>query len=193
MTDDEPPLAPPDALSLGDEEAHIEKWKAEVPGLDRVISVAMAIEQPRTADWIADRAYVSPTTARDHLERLVDLHVLSAVEQRGAKTYSPDSAYQRFKEVSQLVETHTREEIESMTITAKAEIETLTESYGVERPDELRQLATADQTSSAEAREYFKRASEWDSHLHTISIAGEALDRYGQFDNHLHPTIDSVA
>ena len=193
MKDDGEPLAPPEAIEIGDEAQHIDEWTDEMSGVDRVISVALSIEQPRTADWIADKAHVSPTTARSHLERLVDLHVLSAVEQRGAKTYYPDAAYQQFREVSQLIEEHTRDEIETITISAKEHIEELEDTYGVENPDELRKRATATETSAAEAREYFKKAAEWDSHLHMVSIAEEALERYEKFSDHHQLAADSVA
>ena len=192
MTDDGADLAPPDAIEI-EETHHTEEWKSEMSGVDRVISVALTIEQPRTADWIADRAEVSPTTARNHLERLVDLRVLSAVEQRGAKTYFPDTAYQRFREVSQLVEAHTRDEVETIAVTAKENIEELEATYGVEGPDELRKLATAEETTAAEAREYFEKASEWDSHRHTVSVAEEALERYEEFSDRHHPAANSPA
>ncbi|PCR89489.1 winged helix-turn-helix domain-containing protein [Natrinema ejinorense] len=191
MADDES-LAPPEAIEIGDEAKHTDEWTDEMPGVDRVISVSLTVEQPRTADWIAERAEVSPTTARSHLERLVDLHILSAVEQRGAKTYYPDAAYQRFKEVSQLIEEHTRDEIETIAVTAKEDIEELRETYSVESADELRKLATAEDTSSREARKYFKRASEWDTHAHMVSIAEEALERYEKFSHRYRPPVDSA-
>lgn len=96
MTDDDGLLAPPDAIDIPDEAHHTDDWKQEMAGVDRVISVALTIKQPRTVDWVADKAEISPTAARDHLERLVDLHVLSAVEQRGAKTYYPDAGYRDY-------------------------------------------------------------------------------------------------
>lgn len=193
MTTDDGTLAPADAIEIDDEAQHIDDWEEEMPGVDRVISIALTIKQPRTADWVADKTGVSSTTARRHLERLVDLHVLSAVEQRGAKTYYPDSAYQRFREVSQLTEEHTRDEIERMTIGAKEDIEELKETYEVDNPDELRKLAMSEGTTSTEAREYFKKASEWDLHLHMIAIAKDALDRYEQFSEQGRPAIDSIA
>lgn len=193
MTTDDGTLASSDAIEIGEKAQHTDEWKEKTAGVDRVISVALTIKQPRTADWIADKVDISPTTARAHLERLVDLHVLSAVEQRGAKTYYPDGAYQRFREVSKLVEEYTRDEIEEITIGAKEEVEELKETYDVEDPDELRKLATSEKTSSAEAREYFKKASEWDSHLHMISMAEDALEQYGKFSDHYQQTVDSVA
>lgn len=193
MADEDGGLAPADAVGIEDGAHHTDEWKEEMPGVDRVISVALTIEQSRTADWIADKAEVSPTTARGHLERLVDLRVLSAVERRGAKTYYPDPAYQRFREVSQLLEEYTHDEIEQITIAAKEDIEELVETYAVESPDELRKLATDDETTAAEAREYFTKASEWDSHRHMVTIAEEALERSGEFSDHDRPTAGSVA
>lgn len=193
MGEEKQALASPEAIELGDESEHRDEWEEEMAGVDRVISVALSIKQPRTVDWIADQAGVSPTTARDHLERLVDLHVLSAVEQRGAKTYYPDSAYQRFREVAQLVREHTRDEIERITVGAQEEITELKEKYDVESPAELRQLATAEETSPGEAREYFKKASEWDSHRHMLSIAEDALDRYSEFKDQPQTHADTVA
>jgi len=191
---DDTDLATPGAIEPPDGKTHRDAWTGETAGVDRVISVALTLEQPRTAGWIADEAEVSATTARDHLARLVDLRVLSAVEQRGAKTYFPDAAYQRFRDVSQLVEEHTREELEQITVTAKQDIEELQATYDVESPTELRELATAEQTSSADARKYFRKASEWDRHRHILSIAEEAFERYDEFEGQRdHPQVDTVA
>ncbi|MEZ3170170.1 ArsR family transcriptional regulator [Halorubrum sp. RMP-47] len=174
-------LASTDAITIDAESDHVEAWKDETDGIDRVISVGLSIDQPRTAQYVADEAHVSESTARKHLDRLVDLHVLGAVEQRGAKTYYPDSAYQHFREVSQVVEEYDQEEIERLTISTKEEIEELKETYELDSPEELRSLATAEETTSEETREYFKKASEWDQHLRMLSVANEALDRYSEF------------
>jgi predicted HTH transcriptional regulator len=86
-------LATPEAVELPGEGGHRDAWVEETTGVDRVISVALTLEQPRTADWIADEAEVSTTTARDHLSRLVELRVLTAVERRGATTYTDGQKY----------------------------------------------------------------------------------------------------
>ena len=175
---------PPDVVEVSEEDAdHIDDWKGQTQGIDRVISVALTLDEPRTAEDISDQAHVSPSTARGHLDRLVDLRILSAVEQRGTKTYQPDSAYQHFTEISQLVESHTREDLQQMIIAAKEEIEGIQEQYGCEKPSELRSLATDPETTAADAKEYFKRASEWDHHIEMISLAEEALERYSEFND----------
>jgi len=173
---------PSDVIEVAEEDAdHIDDWKEKTQGIDRVIAVALALDEPRTAEHISDQAHVSPSTARGHLDRLVDLRILSAVEQRGTKTYQPDAAYQHFTEISHLVESHTRKDLEQMVIGAKETIEELQEQYGCEEPSELRSLATDPETTAADAKEYFKRASEWDHHIAMISLAEEALERYSEF------------
>lgn len=180
---------PPDVIEVSDEEAeHVDDWKEHTQSIDRVISVALTLDEPRTADQISDRAHVSPSTARAHLDRLVELHVLTAVEQRGTKTYQPDSAYQHFTEVSKLVEAHSREDLEEITIGAKEDIEKLQEQYDCDEPAELRSLATDPDTSAAEAKEYFERASEWDHHMKMLSTTKEALERYAEFSDTADPT-----
>ena len=187
MDDSEP--IPSDVIEISDQDSeHIDDWKAHTQSIDRVISVALTLDQPQTADQISDRAHVSPSTARGHLDRLVDLHILTAIEQRGTKTYQPDAAYQHFTEISELVAAHSREELEEMTIGAKEDIEALQEEYGCEEPAELRSRATDPDTSAADAKEYFKRASEWDHHLKMLSLTDEALERYAEFSDSAGPT-----
>jgi len=56
----------------------VETWKANASAFDRVKSVTMALTEPRPASWIADEAAVAPNTGRDHLDRLMDLDVVTA-------------------------------------------------------------------------------------------------------------------
>lgn len=54
--------------------------------------------------------------------------------------------------------------------------------YGVEEPDELRSLASAEDATVEDVREYKQAASEWESVLHELEIHRDALDRYDEFD-----------
>lgn len=192
--DDQPDLATPDAIEVPVDQAHRDRWVAKTAGLDRVISVAFAVEQPRTADWIANEAEVSTTTARAHLSRLVDLHVLTAVDQRGATTYALNTAYQRFRDVARLVEEHSRDELEALTVRTKAAIEELKTTHDVDSPTELRELATAAETAAAEARDLFTIASAWDGHRHRLAVAQQALERYDEFlEADAYRSLDSIA
>ncbi len=177
-------LPTPDAIEIGEGSRHREQWSDAMQGIDRVTSVALSLKQPRTADWIAEHANVSATTARNHLERLVDLRVLSAVKKGRTKTYYPDADYQRFRTVSRFIEEHSQDELESIVVQAQEWIDELQATHGVERPNELRSKATEEGTSPADAKEFFDQASQWDEHRHVLSIAKEAIARYGAFERH---------
>jgi len=184
MTDE---IAPPGAIEIGDDSDRATgEWLEQTSGVDRVISVALSLKQPRTAGWIADQVEMSTPAARQHLERLVDLRVLSAVEKGSGKTYFPDPAYQRFREIQKLIDEHSRGELEEMVVGAKECITEIEEEYDVDSPDELRKLAIAEETDAEEAKEYFKLATEWDGHRHMLSIAQQAIDRYGDEEQHPH-------
>lgn len=168
-----------------------ETWVEETSAFDRVMSVALSVDEPETATWIADEAHVAETTARSHLERLVDLRVLTSATNHGPTTYSPDAGYLRFRRVSALVEERSKDEIVKYVAELKADIESWKNEYGVEGPDELRTKATADGVSAAETREYMQVASEWDSREDEKSIAREAVERYDQFESSNHEAIRS--
>lgn len=160
-----------------------ETWIEQTSAFDRVMSVALSLDEPKTAKWIADEAHVAETTARNHLERLVELRVLVSTTTYGTTTYSPDSGYLRFRKASALVERYEKDEIVNIVAELKADIESWKNEYGVEDPDELRVKATEDGVSAEEAREYLQVASEWDSGLHEKSIMRDAVERYEQFEN----------
>ena len=70
-------------------------WKEQTSAFDRVRSVALSLSEPRPAAWIASEALVAENTARKHLERLVDMHVLLKADREGTALYTPDPLHQR--------------------------------------------------------------------------------------------------
>lgn len=172
---------PPDG-DEADSREPTETWVEQTSAFDRVMSVALSVDGPKTATWIADEAHVAETTARSHLERLVDLRVLTSASARGPTSYAPDSGYLRFRKVSELVEEYDKDEIVKYVAEIKADVESWRDEYDVEGPDELRMRATEDDVTAEETREYMQVASEWDSREHEQSIVREALERYDQFE-----------
>lgn len=168
-----------------------EAWVEATSAFDRVMSVALSVDEPKTTAWIADEAHVAETTARSHLERLVDLHVLTSATTHGPTTYSPDAGYLRFRRVSELVEERDKDEIVKYVAELKADIESWKDEYGVAGPDELRMKATDDDVSAEAAREFMQVASEWDSREREKSIVREAIQRYDQFENPNHEAMRS--
>lgn len=118
-------------------EAATSEWVAETDGFERVRSVVRQTRDPASAAEIADRARVSETTARKHLERLVDLG--AAAEEREGRTtrYRRDADHHVVRRIRELQREHSRSELLESIREMKAEIRAFREEYGVESPEEL--------------------------------------------------------
>ncbi|GGL41565.1 hypothetical protein GCM10009037_26410 [Halarchaeum grantii] len=169
-----------DSSEEGDEPAYVSRWKAATTGFDRVQSVASSLEEPRTAGWIADEAYVSEPTTRDHLERLVDLGVLVVDDTGRGKTYYPDPVYTRLTAIQELVAENSETELTEQAIDIQADITAWTEDYDVETPRELRASVT-DDVSLEEADERLRVAADWESARYQLSLLRDAIDHYDTY------------
>lgn len=157
-------------------------WKAETKAIERVISIALTLDRPQTADWIADEAAVSPQTARDHLSSLSELTgIIAETTVSGVTKYQIDSAYERFREVSEIVERYEKDEIMDLVSETKSQIEEVEERFGVADPDGLREKATESEASASDVEEYKKVASEWETLEYRLDLVEEALERYDEF------------
>lgn len=159
-----------------------DRWKRQTKGIERIIDVALTLEEPSTAGRIADEALVSEQTARDHLELLADLGVVTATTARGVTKYRPDATWLRFQEVSAMVDRHSRDELLDHVEDHHERIQDIKERYGVESPDGLRAKAAEDDTPVEDVREYRQVASEWETLEYELDTLREALDRYEEFD-----------
>jgi predicted transcriptional regulator len=87
-----------------------------------VKSVTRSLSEPRPASWIATEAAVSPNTARDHLRRLIDLGVVTAIENHGTRHYYPDPLYTRLRDVRELLQETTKRELSEQAAELKDDI-----------------------------------------------------------------------
>jgi predicted ArsR family transcriptional regulator len=178
------PHDPPHPAGPADEETSrgTEAWKAQTKAIERVIDVALTLEQPRTAGWLAEEAAVAEQTARDHLELLTDLGMLTATTAHGVTRYQPETAYVRFRTVSRCVEQYTKDELLDAVEQLREQTAAIETEYDVETPDELRALTTTDETPIEEIKDYRRVAAEWESLRHRLSVFQEAVERYEDFD-----------
>ncbi len=179
-----------DVIGAGDRDgppSGVKAWKSQTKAIERVIEVALTLEQPRTADWISDEAAVAEQTARDHLGSLSSLGVVTETTARGVTKYQLDLAYKRFKEVSSYVEQFEKDALMDLVGEVQSDIEATRERYDVASPAKLRAKAVQSGTSSAQVQEYKKAASEWESLEHTLDVLQEALERYDEFSRHEVP------
>ena len=167
-------------LSMDGEKPGIEAWKEHTTAFDRVRSIAQALDRPRTAKYIAEEAAVSPTTAHDHLERLVEMNVVRTVPGEEATLYEPDPLYARFRTLRRLIDEHDHGELLEQKAELQGRIEGLEAEYNVDSPAALRERA-AETDTAAETMELIEAASEWDLARYHLSIVEDAIDNYSDY------------
>ena len=158
----------------------VEAWTDHTTAFDRVRSIAEGLDQPRTAQYIADAAAVSETTAHNHLMRLVEMNVIRTVAGEDVTRYEPDPLYARFRTLRRLIADHNHEELLELKADLQAQIEDAKQQHGAESPTALREQATAADTA-AETMDCIEAASDWALTRYHLSIVDDAIDNYTEY------------
>ncbi|MFB6227285.1 MAG: ArsR family transcriptional regulator [Halobacteriales archaeon] len=158
----------------------VEAWKEHTTAFDRVQSVATTVSQPRSASHIAGEAHVAENTARDHLERLVNLNVLLKTERDDGALYSPDPLHTRVQTLRDLLEEHDRNGLIELKAELQSQIEEWKADYGVDSPRDLRAQA-AETDTATQTRDLKKTASNWELAQYRLSILEDAIENYGTY------------
>lgn len=158
----------------------IEAWKAQTSAFDRVRSIAVTLDQPQSADWIAETAQVAGNTARDHLERLVEMNVLQTVSTDGATCYRPDPLYTRMRALRDLLDERDRDELIKLRADLQEQIESWRESFDVTSLAELRARAAHAETAT-ETRELRQAANDWNIVRYRLQLVEDAIDHYPDY------------
>lgn len=160
----------------------IQEWTDQTSRAERVIAVALSLENPQTASWVSNEAQVAENTARKYLEMLEDLWILTSAD-HGAKTYYPDSGYLRFRDVSHFKRKYNEEELSGQLADLENRAEMARERYGVENPADLREEVADEDAATEKARKYRRAASEWESLEYRMSVLRESI---AQLEGHNH-------
>ncbi|MFC6733736.1 MULTISPECIES: ArsR family transcriptional regulator [unclassified Haladaptatus] len=155
-------------------------WKKHTSAFDRVRSVAVTLDQPRTADWIADQALVAGNTARGHLARLVEMNALQSISRGQATVYRPDPLYTRMRVLRDLLDGRDRDDLVALRADLQEQVETWREQYGVSSSSELWEQA-AQTGSAAETRAYREVASDWELVCYRLSLVEDAIEHYSEY------------
>ena len=162
---------------MSDQGSGVKLWKEHTTAFDRVQSVGTTVSKPRPASYIADEAHVAENTARNHLERLVDLNVLLKTERDGGTLYSPDPLHVRIQTVRDLLEEYDRDGLIDLKIELQSRLEDWETDYSVDAPEELRSRAAETDTAS-QTRDFKKTASNWELALYRLSVLEDAIENY---------------
>ncbi|WP_348533354.1 winged helix-turn-helix domain-containing protein [Haloarcula marina] len=148
-----------------------EEWVEETTPFERVYELIRRAYDPVSAAEIADRARVSPTTARKHLRTL---------ESAGEVTTSQDGQTTRYRRsetaivtehAQSLLEERTPEEISSGIADMKAQIQEWREEYGVDSPEEFARALDVDDVDS----DHGALLREWQTTRRNLALAQATL------------------
>ena len=162
------------------ESAGVEAWKEQTTAFDRIQSVASAVSKPRSVSYIADEAHVSENTARDHLDRLVELNVLLKRDQDGTAHYAPDPLHTRMQMLRELLEQYDRDSLIQLKTSLQSQIEDWQSQYNVKSPAALRTRAAETKTSE-QTQEIRKIAADWELISYRLSIVEDAIENYDTY------------
>lgn len=126
-------------------ESVAEEWVAETTPFERVNEVIGETYEFESADSIADRARVSPTTARKHLEILVNAGEATKTQDGRTTVYRRSETAIVTEHAEALLTERTPEEIATGIAEMKTDIREFRETHGVESPEEFaRELDVTD-------------------------------------------------
>jgi len=146
-------------------------WIAETTPFERIYDVVRGTYEPQSADRIADRARVSPTTARKHLRTLVDAGEVSTRQDGQATRYRRSETAIVTDHAQSLLAERTPAEIASGVAEMKGKIREWREEYGVDSPGEFaRELEVSDADSDRGAV-----LTEWQTTRRNLALAEAAL------------------
>lgn len=159
----------PDARDVN--EAVIEEWTAETTPFDRVYQVVRRTYELESADEIADRARVSPTTARKHLGSLADAGEVTTTRAGQTTRYRRSETAIVTERAEQLLSEHGRDDLSAGIAEMKSRLRAWREEYDVESPEEFaRELDVADADTDRGAV-----LTEWQTTRRNLALAQAAL------------------
>lgn len=155
------------------------------PAADRVRWVAESLGAPRTANWVATEADVSPATARKYLGRLADDRRLRRVDDGERTLYAPDRVSQYLDEVREAYDAHTADELATALSDIREQLSAWHNEFDVASPNELR--ATVAETDREGAERRREIAIEWEHLATRQEVLEDALELYDRFPDEAVP------
>lgn len=158
----------------------LESWTKDLTGRERVREIATTLTEPRSVEWVREQAQVSSwQTAKDELEMLVEFGQVHAIEGNDGNTkYAPNYQLRYFNEVTELINSHTREELREEIVAIQETIEEWKREFDVESRDELESTLTDNELSSEAVRERNGVLRQWERHEDDKRLLKHALELY---------------
>jgi sugar-specific transcriptional regulator TrmB len=166
-------------------------WTEDMSGRERVRAVVEMLEAPTPVQEISNRAEVSRTTATDELQRLQNDDWVIETTDDGTKAYDLNPVRMLFDEITDLIEEHSRDDLENQLTELKEEQEELAAEYDVSSLDEFRERFSSDDLSAEELRERRNVIATWEAINTELGLVKHALQLYGDVVELSSPRTDS--
>lgn len=166
-------------------------WTDDTSGRERVRQVAETLTEPTPVGEIAERAEVSRATAADELQQLASDDWVTETTVDGRQAYDLNPVRLLFDEVTDLIEEHSREELEQRLADRKAEQEEVAASYDADSLAEFRDDLAAAELSAAELRERRNAIETWEAINTDLGLVKHALQLYDDITELASPRTDS--
>lgn len=155
-------------------------WTDDVSARERVREIATTLTAPRSVEWVREQAHVSSwQTAKDELEMLVDFGQVHAIEGDDGNTkYAPNYQLRYFNEVTELINSHTREELREEIATIQETIDEWKAEFDIESRDALESTLTDDDLPSDAIRERNGVLRQWERYEDNKRLLKHALELY---------------
>lgn len=166
----------------------VDHWTESMTARERVETIATTLEEPRTANWVAEQAEVKWDTAKKHLDDLVDAGTLLVTDD---DRYVPDPTRAYFDTLRELILDNSRSDL-------RAELEAIAErvdewktEYDVESIDDL-EASLADDREPEDVGERRRVLRRWENSLRTRRTIQTALTLYDDVESLANQSKGSV-
>ena len=166
MPEDTPPPKHDDV-----NDAVVAEWIEETTPFERVYEIIRHTYTPVSATEIADRARVSPTTARKHMRTLTNSGEVTTSQDGQTTLYRRSETAIVTEHAQSLLSELTLEEIASGITDMKTEIREWREEYGVESPEEFARELDIDDADSDQGT----ILTTWQTTRRNLALAHAAL------------------
>ena len=161
-------------VARGDTLVMVEPWTESMTARERVVTIATTLDEPRTANWVADQAEVKWDTAKKHLDNLVEAGTLLVTDD---DKYVPDPTKAYFDTLRELIHNNSREDLRGELEAIAERVDEWKTEYGVESLDELEATLAEDRNPEdvSDRRRVLRR---WENSLRTRQTIQTALSLY---------------
>ncbi|RLM62423.1 hypothetical protein DVK07_19140 [Halorubrum sp. Atlit-26R] len=103
---------------------------------------------------------------------------MTETDEGGTRHYYPDPLYTRLRDIRELLDETTKQELSEQAAELKDDIAAWKAEYDADSPDGLRERAAANKVSAEQAYELTRTASDWELARYHLSLVQDAIRNY---------------